>query len=72
MAGFNVLTDPMFSERCSPVQWAGPSRMAPPALSIPQLPPIDAVVLTHNHYDHLDEARGVVCVFVIACCTGVW
>ena len=57
MGGFNVLTDPVFSQRCSPVQWAGPVRMAPPTLSLDQLPPLDAVVLSHNHYDHLDEVR---------------
>lgn len=49
-----VLTDPIFSKRASPVGWAGPERLIPPALSIAQLPSIDAVIISHNHYDHLD------------------
>lgn len=53
--GLNVLTDPVFSERCSPVQWAGPKRQTPPGLSLAQLPRIDVVLLSHSHYDHLDE-----------------
>lgn len=49
-----VLTDPIFSKRASPVGWAGPERLIPPAMSIEQLPSIDAVIISHNHYDHLD------------------
>ena len=49
-----VLTDPIFSERASPVGWAGPKRLIPPAMSLEQLPSIDVVVISHNHYDHLD------------------
>lgn len=56
VAGRNFLTDPIFSERCSPVQWAGPKRYAPPGLSLAQLPQLDAVLVSHNHYDHLDLA----------------
>jgi N-acyl-phosphatidylethanolamine-hydrolysing phospholipase D len=56
MGGLNWLTDPVFSERCFPVQWAGPQRQTPPGLRIEQLPRIDVVLLSHNHYDHLDEA----------------
>lgn len=54
IAGKTILTDPFFSERASPVQWAGPKRMAPPAVSLEELPQIDFVVISHNHYDHLD------------------
>jgi L-ascorbate metabolism protein UlaG (beta-lactamase superfamily) len=54
MGGFNILTDPIFSERASPVQFAGPKRFQAPGLTIEQLPRIDAVVISHNHYDHLD------------------
>ena len=49
-----VLTDPVFSNRASPVGWAGPERLIPPAMSLEQLPNIDVVVISHNHYDHLD------------------
>ena len=53
--GLNVLTDPIFSERASPVQSFGPKRVHPPALNIDQLPNIDVVLISHNHYDHLDK-----------------
>lgn len=53
-AGLNILTDPHFSKRASPVQWAGPARTTQPALSIEDLPHIDVVVVSHDHYDHLD------------------
>lgn len=54
--GLNWLTDPVFSERCSPMQWMGPKRHTPPGLTLGQLPRIDVVLLSHNHYDHMDEA----------------
>ena len=50
------LTDPVFSERASPVHWAGPARFHAPPISIDELPPIAGVILSHNHYDHLDHA----------------
>jgi N-acyl-phosphatidylethanolamine-hydrolysing phospholipase D len=53
--GVNVLFDPVFSRFASPVPFAGPRRHQPPGLRLEQLPPIDAVVLSHNHYDHLDR-----------------
>ena len=52
----NILTDPFFSRRASPVQWAGPTRVRPPGLTLDQLPRIDAVLVSHNHYDHMDLA----------------
>ena len=55
IGGLNLLTDPVFSERCFPVQWAGPQRQTPPGLRLDQLPPIDVVLLSHNHYDHFEE-----------------
>ncbi len=54
MGGFNILTDPIFSERASPVQFAGPKRHQAPSLRLAQLPRIDTVIISHNHYDHLD------------------
>jgi L-ascorbate metabolism protein UlaG (beta-lactamase superfamily) len=54
MDGVNVLTDPIWSERASPFQFVGPKRVRPPGLRMKELPPIDAVVISHNHYDHLD------------------
>ncbi|WP_375748930.1 MBL fold metallo-hydrolase [Vibrio sp. HN007] len=49
------LFDPMFSERASPMQWIGPKRFHQPPLSIEDLPPLAGVIISHNHYDHLDE-----------------
>ncbi len=54
VGGRNVLTDPMWSGRASPVRWAGPHRLTTPGLALDALPPIDVVLLSHNHYDHLD------------------
>jgi N-acyl-phosphatidylethanolamine-hydrolysing phospholipase D len=59
LGGRTVLTDPVFSAYASPVQFAGPRRFTPPACQVEDLPPIDAVCVSHNHYDHLDY-RGVV------------
>ena len=55
MGGLNVLTDPVWSERASPVQWLGPGRVMDPGLPLEALPPLDVVLLAHNHYDHLDK-----------------
>ena len=52
--GVNVLIDPIFSERCAPVQFAGPKRYRPAPCSVNELPAIDIVLISHNHYDHLD------------------
>ena len=54
MDGKYILTDPQFSAHASPVQWAGPKRVIPPGLSLDELPTIDAVVISHDHYDSLD------------------
>lgn len=52
--GVNILTDPVFSERCSPVQFMGPNRIKPLPITIDNLPTIHFVIISHNHYDHLD------------------
>lgn len=54
--GAAFLTDPTWSARTSPVSWAGPSRFFPPPLPMTELPPISAVLISHDHYDHLDRA----------------
>src|SRR6185369_14918437 len=54
--GARVLTDPVWAERASPVQFAGPRRFQPVPIAISELPPLDAIVLSHDHHDHLDPA----------------
>ncbi len=54
--GMTILTDPVWSERASFVSFAGPRRFYPPTLALKDLPPLDAVLLSHDHYDHLDCA----------------
>ena len=53
--GFNILTDPHLTQRASPVSFAGPERYMKPGISIQDLPHIDLIVISHNHYDHLDR-----------------
>ncbi len=52
--GVRVLTDPLWSERISPLSWIGPKRWYPPLIQLNDLPPLDAVLISHDHYDHLD------------------
>jgi L-ascorbate metabolism protein UlaG (beta-lactamase superfamily) len=54
MDGVNLLTDPIWSDRASPFSWIGPRRFHPPGIRFEDLPPISVVVISHNHYDHLD------------------
>ena len=54
MDSLNILTDPVWSNRISPVRWYGPKRHRPPGIKFEDLPPIDVVLLSHNHYDHMD------------------
>ena len=54
LSGINLLTDPTWSDRASPVNWAGPRRFRPPGIRFEDLPPIDLVLLSHDHYDHMD------------------
>jgi L-ascorbate metabolism protein UlaG (beta-lactamase superfamily) len=55
-AGLNLLLDPVWSDRVSPLRFAGPKRVNPPGIDFQRLPPIDVVLISHNHYDHLDLA----------------
>src|SRR5437763_13351037 len=54
--GVRILCDPVFSERTSPVQFLGPKRYTPTPCSLEELPDVDVVIISHNHYDHLDSA----------------
>ncbi|KAK3610571.1 hypothetical protein CHS0354_009011 [Potamilus streckersoni] len=53
--GITVLTDPIFSSRCAPFQWMGPKRYRDPPCTIKELPDVDVVIISHDHYDHLDH-----------------
>jgi N-acyl-phosphatidylethanolamine-hydrolysing phospholipase D len=55
IGGQNLLLDPVWGQRASPISWLGPRRWTPPGISFDSLPPIDGVVLSHDHYDHLDQ-----------------
>ncbi len=54
--GVNLLVDPVWAERASPLSFAGPKRVNPPGIALDELPDLDAILLSHNHYDHLDAA----------------
>jgi len=56
LGGLNMLTDPMFSQRASPLRFAGPRRHQAPGLDLHELPHVELIVISHNHYDHLDDA----------------
>ena len=53
--GIRTLVDPIWSDRASPFTWAGPERFYPPTVRLDELPPLDAVIISHDHYDHLDQ-----------------
>lgn len=54
IGSYNLITDPVYSERVSPISWAGPRRVRSPGVALRDLPRIDVVLLSHNHYDHMD------------------
>ena len=54
--GVRTLVDPVWGERASPFSWAGPKRFYPPTIALEALPAVDAVIISHDHYDHLDVA----------------
>ena len=54
--GLNILVDPVWSDRASPFSWAGPRRVHPPGIRFEDLPAVDLILISHNHYDHLDLA----------------
>lgn len=57
--GARVLMDPVWSERVSPVTWTGPKRWFPPIVALDALPALDAILISHDHYDHLDRATAL-------------
>lgn len=68
--GLNVLTDPVFSRRASPFRFLGPARWVVPGIGLDELPPLDIVLLSHNHYDHLDVSS--VRALAARCPAAVW
>ena len=82
-SGLTVLVDPVFSERASPVQIFGPKRAQAPGVAMADLPNIDAVLISHNHYDHLDrisvaqldekaKAAGKITLFIVPLGLKAW
>lgn len=55
LEGVTILTDPIWSERCSPIKFIGPRRLHPPPMALEALPRVDYVLISHDHYDHLDR-----------------
>jgi L-ascorbate metabolism protein UlaG (beta-lactamase superfamily) len=55
MDGVRILIDPVWDKRAAPTQWAGPKRFFPPTIALEDLPPIDVILISHDHYDHLGE-----------------
>ncbi|KAI9026800.1 beta-lactamase superfamily domain-containing protein, partial [Hyaloraphidium curvatum] len=76
LGGLNVLADPCCSERCSPSQWAGPKRIRPLPCGLEELANVDAVVISHSHYDHLDvgtiEKIGKGATYFVPLGIGAW
>ena len=74
--GINILTDPVFSDRASPFSFGGVKRLVPPGLRVDELPRIHAVVISHNHYDHLDsptiEQLGGEITYFVPLGVGAW
>ena len=66
-AGLNMLVDPVWSRRASPFPFVGPKRVRAPGLALGALPPLDAILITHNHYDHMDLATLSALARVHAC-----
>src|SRR5215470_14571917 len=54
--GKNILTDPVWSERASFLSWVGPKRFFPAPIQLKELPPLDAIIISHDHYNHLDKS----------------
>lgn len=76
VAGHTILTDPIWSERASPVSWLGPKRQARPGIAWGDLPKIDTVLISHTHYDHLDrptiQKLGAIPQYVVPRGVGKW
>ncbi len=71
LQGHYLLTDPVFSHRASPVRFAGPQRRTPPTLDVADIVQLDAILISHNHYDHRINGRCASCCAVFPRCTFV-